>query len=65
MAGRFDVVQAAGYGPLQGAPQVGLALRGDLVGRQVTPALLKAHAPQGQQRHGQLGAAEAAGGNRH
>ena len=65
VAGRFNVVQAACHGSLQGAPQVGLAVWADLVRWQVAPAVLKAHAPQGQQRHGQLGAAEAAGGNRH
>ena len=63
MAGSLNVVQPLGPGLIQGRGQIGLALCADLVAGKVCPALLKPHAPHGEHRHGQLGAAEATGGN--
>ena len=56
----FHMPKSRVHRRLQGGAQVGLALSADLIGRQIIPALLKAHSPQGEHGHRQLRAAEAA-----
>ena len=62
VTGRLDVVEARRHSLLQESPQIGLTRLGDLIGRQVVPALLKTHAAQGEHWHGELSAAEPPGG---
>ncbi len=65
VAGGFDVVEARRQRLLEGGAQLGLLLGADLLGRQILPALLEAHPPQGENGHGQPGAAETPGGQAH
>ena len=65
VTGGFDVVKTSCHRFLQGGPQVGLTLRRDRIGREITPALLKAHPAQRQHRHGQARAAKTAGWHPH
>ena len=63
--GGFDVMQTGGRGRLQNGPQIGLAFGIDLGCAHIGPTLLKAHASQGKQGHGQVGASEPTGRHLH
>ena len=65
VASGFDVVTTSCHCFLQGGPQVGLTRSCDRIGREITPALLKAHPAQRQHGHGQARAAKTAGGHPH
>ncbi len=65
VAGRLDVVQPRRHGGLQRGLQIRLAAGLHRLGGQVAPALLEAHPPQGEHRHGQSRAAETPGGDGH
>ena len=58
MTGGFHMVKPVMDGPLKRAQQVGLGLIADLFSRQITPALLKPHASEGEHGHRQLGSPE-------
>ena len=60
--GRFDVMEPCRHRSPQQLLQSGLAVVRDLPCGQITPALLEAHPPEGEHRHGQPRATEATGG---
>ena len=63
VAGGLDVVEAGADCLLQQAAQVDLAGLLDGAGFEILPALLKAHAAEGENRHRQTGAAETPAGH--
>jgi hypothetical protein len=64
MTGCFHVMEAIVHRSFKGALQQTLGLSCDRFDLQITPALLKAHAPQRQHRHGNFSAPEASGWQR-
>ena len=64
MAGGFHVMEAVVHRPFEGALQQTLGFSCDRSDLKITPALLKAHAPQRQHGHGNLSAPEASGWQR-
>ena len=64
-AGRFDVVDPQFEGPADGRLEIGLVGSRNVFRRHVLPVVLVTHPTTGQDRHGQLSAAKAAGRNSH
>ena len=61
--GGFKVPNAQFQCPGHDLLEIGLVFRRDGLRRILLPSVLKAHATAGQDRHGQTGPSEAAGGN--